>query len=159
MKKEDVTKVIYKPEENKLVIPGTLSAYRFGGSKYSGDKEIYQVSVKTTALTPGLVAEIKKAYFSDTKDKYLPSFIKDFEEGKTQDGVYINLKSQYEIPAFVEGEGNKRYGFDDVIELGEGLPPHGSTVKLSCRLKEGAIYPLAILIQELRKQDASDYFD
>lgn len=159
MKKEENVTVVYKPEENKLVVSGILSAYRFGGSKYSGDKEIYQISIKTTALTPELVAQIKKAYFSDTKDKYLPSFIKDFEEDKAKDGVYINLKSQYEIPAFVEGEGNKRYGFDDVIELGEGLPPHGSTVKLSCRLKEGAIYPLAILIQELRKQDASDYFD
>lgn len=157
--KKDVIAAVYKPEDNKLVIPGILTAYRFGGSKYSGDKELYQVSVKTDALTPELVAQIKKDYFSDTKDKYLPSFIKDIEEGKDKDGVYINLKSQYEIPAFVDGEGNKRYSYDDVIDLGEGLPPTTSTVKVSCRLKEGAIYPLAVLFLEIRKQDASDYFD
>ena len=152
-------KCIYKPEENKLVIPGTLTAYRYSGTKYVNDKEVYQVSIKTDALTQDLVDQIKEDYFSDTKDKYLPSFIKKFDNGEAEDGVFVNLKSQYEIPAFVQGQGNKRYSFDDVIELGDGLPPHGSVVKLSCRLKEGSIYPLAVMFIEINKQDASDYFE
>lgn len=153
-------KCIYKPEENKLVIPGTLTAYRYSGTKYANDKELYQVSIKTEALTQDLIDQLKEDYFSDTKDKFLPSFIKKFDNGEVgSDGVFVNLKSQYEIPAFVEGQGNKRYGFDDVIELGEGLPPHGSLVKLSCRLKEGSIYPLAVMFVEIRKQDVSEYFE
>ena len=153
-------KCIYKPEENKLVIPGTLTAYRYSGTKYVNDKEVYQVSIRTNALTPELIEQLKEDYFSDTKDKFLPSFIKKFDNNEvTEDGVFVNLKSQYEIPAFVEGNGNKRYSFDDVIELGDGLPPHGSEVKLSCRLKEGSIYPLAVLFIEIRKQDVSEYFE
>lgn len=151
--------LIYKPEENKLVVTGTLTAFRFSKTKYTGDKDYYQVSVKTGSLTPEVVAQIKARYFSDTKEKYLPSFIKDMEENGGKEDIFINLKSQYEISTFMEGEGNKRYSLDDVIQLGDGLAPHGSEVKLSIRLKENSAYPLALLITKLQKQDASDYFD
>lgn len=151
--------LVYKPDENKLVVYGTLVNFRHSTTKYSGAQEFYQVSVKTESLTPEVVAEVKKKYFSDTKDKYLPSFIKDMEETGGKDAIYVNLKSQYEIATFMEGDGNKRYSMDDVIELGEGLPPLGSIVKLSIRLKENSAYPLAVMIVKLQKQDASDYFD
>lgn len=151
--------LIYKPEENKLVVTGILSNFRHSSTKYSGDKEYYQVSVKTESLTPEVIKMIKDRYFSDTKDKYLPSFIKEAEENGCKDPIYINLKSQYEISTFMDGEGNKRYSCDDVIELGEGLAPTGSEVKLSIRLKENSAYPLGLLITKLQKQDASDYFD
>lgn len=158
MAKENATHYTYKPEEDKLVVTGKLTAFRFSTSKFSQDKEHYQISIQCDAIPADVIADIKALYFSDTKDKYLPSFIKDAEKDPKA-ALYINLKSQYEVPSFVEGEGNKRYGFDDVIELGDGLPPLGSTVKLSIRLKSGAAYPLAVLFTEIRKLDASDYFD
>ena len=152
------TKAIYKPEENKLVVTGTLTNFRYSTSKYKSD-EHYQISVKTSDLTPELIADIKERYFSDTKDKYLPSFVKDVEKNGCDEPIFINLQSKYEVGTFIEGEGNKRYSYDDVIELGEGLAPLHSEVKLSMRLKDGAVYPLAIMITTLKKQDASDYFD
>lgn len=153
------TNAIYKPDDNKLVVTGTLTAFRFASSKFSGDEEHYQVSVKTSDFTPDLIKAIKDRYFSETKDKYLPSFIKDAEKDGCKDPLYINLKSKYEFGTFLEGEGNKRYTFDEVIELGDGLAPLHSEVKLSMRLKDGAVYPLALLITKLNKQDAADYFE
>lgn len=149
---------IYKPEENKLVVTGTLTNFRYATSKFSGDDEHYQVSVQTSDLTPALIEAIKERYFSETKDKYLPSFIKDGENNGCAEPIFINLKSKYEFGTFVEGEGNKRYGYDDVIELGEGLAPLHSKVKLSMRLKDGAVYPLGLMITELNKQDAAEFF-
>ena len=150
--------LVYKPEENKLVVSGKLTNYRHSTTKYKTDKEVYQVSVLTNDLTMDVIKDIKERYFSETKEKYLPSFIKKAEAEGTDD-LYINLSSQYEFGTFVEGEGNKRYGYDDVLELGEGLPPVHSEVKLSMRLKEDGIYPLALLIVTLKKQDAADYFE
>ena len=151
--------LVYKPDDNKLVVTGILTGFRFSTSKYSQDKETYQVSIKTSALAPDVIKDIKERYFSDTKDKYLPSFIKDFEKDPGAKEVYINLKSMYEFGTFIDGEGNKRYSYDDVMDLGDGLAPLHSTVKLSMRLKEGSIYPLAVMILKLQKQDAADYFE
>lgn len=153
------TGIVYKPDENKLVVKGILSNFRFSSTKFSGDREYYQVSVKTSALTPEIVADIKKRYFSETKDKYLPSFIKDAEENGCKEPIYINLKSQYEVGTFTPEDGNHRFSYDEVIEMGDGLSPNGSEVTLSIRLKEGSAYPLALRIDKLIKQDASDYFD
>lgn len=155
-KKEVETSYIYKPDEDKLVITGALTAYRHGTNKYDRDTEKYYVSVRTAALPPEVILDIKERYFSETKEKYLPEILKDTDQGKEE--IYFNLKSLYEIPAFVAGKGNTRYSYDDVIELGDGLPPHGSTVKLSIRLKEGAMYPLAIQFIEIVKTSADDYF-
>lgn len=156
------TGLVYDPDNNKLVVKGVLTSFRYATTRYQGDKELYQVSVKTEAITPDLIKDLKVRYFSDTKEKYLPSFFKDFEkepEKSAKEGVYINLKSQYEFGTFLPNEGNKRYSFDDVIEMGEGLAPLKSEVTLSMRLKENSIYPLALRIDKLNKQDASDYFE
>ena len=150
--------LVYKPDENKLVVSGKLTNFRHSTTKYKTDKEVYQVSILTSDLTMEVIKDIKDRYFSDTKDKYLPSFIKK-AEAEGPDELYINLSSQYEFGTFIEGEGNKRYGYDDVLDLGEGLPPIHSEVKLSMRLKPDGIYPLALLIQKLHKQDAADFFE
>lgn len=159
MKKKEGSNAIYKPEENKLVLTGKLTLYRHSFTQYSGDKEPYQVSILTEDLTPELIAALKERYFADTKDKYLPSFIKDVEERGYDEPVYINLKSDYPFGSFVDGQGNKRYDYDAVLELGEGLPPLYSDVKLSCRLKDGAIYPLALLFTKINKIDAAEFFE
>ena len=149
----------YVPDENRLVIKGTLSIFRFSTTKYQGDKEVYQVSVKTDCLTPEVIDDLVKRYFSDTKDKYYPSFIKDALENGCKEPIFVNLKSQYEFGTFLPGDGNKRYTYDDVIKMGDGLAPLQSEVTLSIRLKEKSAYPLALRIDKLVKQDASDYFD
>lgn len=162
--------LIYKPEENKLVVSGILVNFRHSTTKYSKGEEYFQVSIRTESLTPEVVKMIKERYFFDTIPKYFPSFIKDAEETGCKEPIYINLKSRYEISTFREGEGNTKYSYDDVIELGEGLPPNGSEVKLSIRLKvelddkgnptgKGSVYPLGLLITKLQKQDAGAYFD
>ena len=149
----------YNPDENKLVVKGILTNFRYSTTKYKGEDEEYQISVRTSSLTDEVIADIKERYFSDTKDKYLPSFIKDAEKDGCYEPLYINLHSKYEIGTFTPETGNKRYSYDEVIEMGEGLAPLHSEVTLSIRLKQGSAYPLALRIDKLNKQDASDYFD
>lgn len=150
------TKVTYNPEESKLVVEGRLSALRYGVNKFDKDNNKFYVSI-STEIPAAIREEIRLAYFEDSKEKYIPEPFRD--PANTPDKCYLNLKSLYEIPVFREGEGNKKYSFDDVVALGDGLPPIGSTIKLSIRLKKGALYPLAILIVDLVKQDAGRYFE
>lgn len=147
--------LIYKPEENKLVVSGTLSAFRFGTNKFDKETERYYVSVKADQLPAEVRDSIRLTYFDESKEKYIPE---PFREGADPDNTYLNLKSQYEFAVFVEGKGNKKYTYDDVIELGDGLPPYGSEVLLSCRLKKGAIYPLAVKFITIVKTNADDFF-
>lgn len=149
----------YVPDQARLVVKGILTVFRYSSTKFAGDKEYYQVSVKTDSLTPEVIADIRKRFFSETKEKYIPSFIKDAEENGCKDPIYVNIKSQYEFGTFTAADGNKRYSYDDVIEMGDGLAPLKSEVSLSIRLTQGAAYPLALRIDKLNKQDASDYFD
>lgn len=157
-KSASVNNFIYKPEEDKLVVTGILTAYRYGTNKYDRDKSKYYVSVRTPMLPLEVRQEIRAKYFADAKEKYIPEPFTEDGMGSTDEEMYFNLKSLYEIPAFIEGKGNTRYGYEDVIELGDGLPPHGSEVKLSIRLKEGALYPLAIQFIKIVKTSADDYF-
>lgn len=149
---------IYKPEEDKLVIKGALTAFRHGVNRFDKDTEKYYISVRTTALPEEIRQAILSKYFEDTKEKYIPEPLK--SDQKDPDKCYFNLKSLYEIPVFMEGKGNEKYTYEDVIDkLGDGLPPYGSEVILSCRLKEGAIYPLACKFVTIQKASADDYFD
>lgn len=147
--------LIYKPEENKLVVSGTLSAFRFGTNKFDKETERYYVSVKADQLPAEVRDSIRLTYFDESKEKYIPE---PFREGADPENTYLNLKSQYEFAVFVEGKGNKKYTYDEVIELGDGLPPYGSEVLLSCRLKKGAIYPLAVKFITIVKTNADDFF-
>lgn len=155
MAKTKEATVILKLDENKLVLSGVLSAFRFGTNKFDKDTERYFVSIKADDIPADVRSTIREKYFADTKEKYIPE---PFREDADLSNTYLNLKSQYEIPVFKEGSGNKKFTFDDVIELGDGLPPYGSEVLLSCRLKEGAIYPLAVKIITVVKMSADDYF-
>jgi hypothetical protein len=154
-KKNNKGTVILKLDENKLVLSGTLSAFRFGTNKFDKETERYFVSIKADDIPADVRKTIRETYFSDTKEKYIPE---PFREGADLTNTYINLKSQYEIPVFKEGSGNKKYTFQEVIDLGDGLPPYGSEVLLSCRLKEGAVYPLAVKLITIVKASADDFF-
>lgn len=147
--------VIYKPEENKLVLSGSLSAFRFGTNKFDKETERYFVSIKADDLPQEVRDGIRNTYFDESKEKYIPE---PFREGADPSNTYLNLKSQYEYAVFIEGEGNHKFTFDDIIEKGDGLPPYGSEVILSCRLKKGAIYPLALKFITITKANADDFF-
>lgn len=156
-KKPEEATVIYKPEEDKLVVTGILTAYRQGTNRFDKENERYFVSVRAKCPV-AIRSAIRDKYFSDCKDKYIPDVLKKLDEANDEEEVYFNLKSLYEIPAYHVDKGNQRYSYDDVIELGEGLPPRGSTVECAMRLKEGAIYPLAIRFLTVEKTSVDEYF-
>ena len=149
---------IYKPEENKLVLTGTLVKYVRSYTDFDKTKEPYQISILTSDLTPEIIADLMERYFFDTKDKYLPSFIKKCNADGYDKPVYVNVKTDYPFGTYIEGEGNKRYEYNDVLDLNDGMPPLGSEVKLACRLKDSGIYPMALMIITLKKVSVDDFF-
>lgn len=154
MAKKEVV-AMFKEDENKLVLSGTLTSFRHGVNKFDKETEKYYISIKADSLPADLRTKIREKYFGDTKEKFIPDTFKDNAD---LENTYVNLKSLYEIPVFKEGTGNKKYSFDDVIDMGDGLPPYGSEVLLSIRLKEGSLYPLALKIVTVVKSSADDYF-
>lgn len=73
--------------------------------------------------------------FKDTGKKFTPAWIKEFEG-------YVNLKTQYELP-YRNVEGAE---FDSIEKgIAEGLKWMNAEVKVSINVKEGAIYPNAIV--------------
>ena len=74
--------------------------------------------------------------FDSSSSKYTPTWFKDLEG-------YVNLSSMYDIPVRF---GNKDMTFDEWLK-GELTPPN-SIVTVRVRQKQGAVYPVAILVKE-----------
>jgi radical SAM protein with 4Fe4S-binding SPASM domain len=81
-KPEDVT-VIYKPEEDKLVVTGILTAYRQGTNRFDKENERYFVSVRAKCPV-AIRSAIRDKYFSDCKDKYIPDVLKKLDEANDE---------------------------------------------------------------------------
>ena len=64
--------LIFKPEEDKLVVSGSLSSFRYGTNKYDKDNDKYYVSVKCDDLSKEIRDAIRAKYFSNSKEKYIP---------------------------------------------------------------------------------------
>lgn len=72
--------------------------------------------------------------FDDCGPKFTPSWLKDAEG-------YMNLKSNFDIP--VKDTKGRKISFDDWLETETCT---GADVKVKIRQKDGAIYPMAIVI-------------
>lgn len=155
-----------KLEENKLVVTGSLVTFRFGVNKYDKNTEKYYVTVKVDPdqLTDEDRQTIHDTYFADAKEKYIPDMFKvDAKTGKvkkleSEEALYLNLKSQYEVNIFFASKGNKKFTWEEYNEEVENMTPYGSNVTLACRLKSGSIYPLALKFNTVEKATVDSYF-
>lgn len=92
------------------------------------------VTLAEVELSDKKKKELEEA-FKDAGKKFTPAWIKEFEG-------YVNLKTQYELP-YRNVEGAE---FDSIEKgIADGLKWMNAEVKVSINVKEGAIYPNAIV--------------
>lgn len=80
--------------------------------------------------------EVFKNAYKECGKKYTPSWITDFNH-------FVNVSTIYEVPTKNKVNGKE---YADILEVAEDMPTHGSSVSMSLNIKNGAIYPKAIVI-------------
>lgn len=151
-----------KLEPVNIKVRGTLTSAMFGKRSFAKgrDKEDrYRYSIKIVPEDLKALREAAEPYYENVDVKWIPKWL---TSDKPEDLEYINLSSHYDIRA-----GLKEYGSNEMQDLGNLIDDYiadngninGSKVILSLTIKEGAIYPAAILIKELEKQTIEDMFE
>lgn len=116
--------------KDELIIEGTLTKAFRGTTTY--DKEVRNhVTIKSDSLP----YEDIEAY-TNVPSKLTPSWFKD------QNG-YMNLKSNFNIK--IKNERGREMDFEDFIQ---GDTVIGSQIKIKVKQKEGALYPISIVVIE-----------
>lgn len=119
-----------------MIIKGKLINAKRELKEFNGRKEekeklyITLAEVDETSIDWDAVNECYK----DSGKKFTPDWVKDFKG-------YVNLSTAYPLPAKYP-DGTINNSLEDLIKDFAWL---GAEVKLSCAIKEGAIYPNAIV--------------
>ena len=162
MKKSTTKQETEKKEAVNIKVRGTLTSAMFGKRNFAkgGDKEDrYRYSIKIVPEDLKALREAAEPFYEKVEEKWIPKWL---TSDDPKDLEYINLSSHYDILA-----GLKEYGSAEMQYLGNLVDDYiadngninGSKVILSITIKEGAIYPAAILIKELKKQTIEDMFE
>lgn len=122
-------------DKKKIIISATLnSAY----SKTYGNESNEENKKKNVLNLKDITDDVKKALtevFENKPPKWQPMW---FKEGMES----VQLKSTYDIPVMLVDEGEKM-SFQDFVERGL---IRGAKVRVSVNLKDGAIYPVAMMV-------------
>lgn len=161
MAKQTTNKKQAQDQENgKFYLAGTITTALYGkrtftnGKKDKDDK--YRISMKCTADAINGLKEAAEPFYVDADEKWIPDWMK---EEPDKDGGYINLSSGFDIRVgeYVNGAIVDKGGMADYIaENGGNI--NGSKAVVLVSIKQGAIYPAALLIKELHKQDIGSMF-
>lgn len=115
---------------NDLYISGKV-VRAFYGTARQDDTEKYRLTIFNENLPYDKIQA-----FDGSSSKYTPAWFKDAEG-------YMNLTSRYTIPVKI---GSKETDFDNWVN-GDYTAPN-SKVVVRVRQKQGAVYPVAILVKE-----------
>ena len=80
--------------------------------------------------------EVFKNAYKECGKKYTPSWITDFNH-------FVNVSTIYNVPTRNEVNDEE---YEDILQAEQDMPTHGSLVSMSLNIKNGAIYPKAIVI-------------
>lgn len=149
-----------KPESGKYYLAGTVTTALYGKRTFTNGKsdkeDKYRLSLKCTKKAIEGLKEAAEPFYVDVEDKWLPEWLTKYTN---EDGGYINLSSSYTFPVgeYVDGEIQNRGIFQEFLtENGGNI--NGSEVVALVSIKPGAIYPAALLIKTLKKQDIGNLF-
>lgn len=141
MKKNEET----KKENKKIIVKGKLikcvrKAKTFKG--VTGKEKLY-LTIAEVELSDEQKEALKECY-KDSGTKFTPEWVKNFEG-------YVNVSTVYDLPYSdqvnnKQGESLEDYIADDFDKW------CGASVGLSLNLKEGAVYPKALMIYEEGKE-------
>lgn len=118
-----------------MVIKGKLITCKRQVKEFKGRevKEKLYVTIADVELTKDKKQELEGA-FKDAGKNFTPSWLKKFEG-------YVNLATEYELPC-KDLEGGEH---DSIEEFIKTFPYMGAEVKVSLNVKEGAVYPNALI--------------
>ena len=104
----------------------------FKGRK--GDEALY-LTLAEVDLSKKKLEELKEA-FKDAGDKFTPEWVKDFTG-------YVNVKTKYPLPC-KDLQGNP---YDSIEDFVKSFAWMGAECKLSLNIKDGAVYPNALIFE------------
>lgn len=120
-----------------MVIKGKLTVCKRQVKEFNGkstDEKLW-ITLKEVKLSDDKMAELKAA-FKDSGKKFTPDWINKFEG-------YVNVSTKFELPC-KDPDGNEYASVERFIKE-EKFPYMNAECKLSINIKEGAIYPNAIV--------------
>ena len=127
-----------------IILKGELIKCNRTCKEWKGTKTVEKLyitlaSVELDADTKAIIEEA----FKESGKKFTPSWVTEFEG-------YVNLSTKYEIP--YKDNVNNRTG--DSIEdyISDGFNWLGAKVSVSINVKDGALYPKAMIIHEEGKE-------
>lgn len=120
-----------------MVIKGKLITCKRQVKEFKGQtqKEKLYITLAEAELSDKQKEALKEA-FKDAGKNFTPAWIKKF------DG-YVNTATEYDLPCR-DLEGNEHQSIEDWITDSK-FPYMGAEVKLSIDVKEGAVYPRALI--------------
>lgn len=148
-----------KAESAQVNVSGIITTAMYGKRKFANGKQDkvdkYRLSIKVKGSQIDKVKEAAEPFFEDTDDQWIPDLLKE----DTPEEGYINLASSFDIRIgqYINGQIADRGSMTDFI-ADNGGNINGSKAVVSITVKEGALYPAAIIIKELKKQDISSLF-
>ena len=120
-----------------MVIKGKLITCKRQVKEFKGKetKEKLYVTLAEVTLNESKTKELQEA-FKDAGKNFTPAWVKKFEG-------YVNLATEFELPCR-DLDGNDHDSTEEFIKA-ENFPYMGAEVKCSLNVKEGAVYPNAIV--------------
>lgn len=145
------------PESKSLYLRGIITEAMYGRREFkkgADSKDKYRISLKIEPEDMEKLLEEAEPFYENTDEKWIPQWYTD-EDARE----YLNLSSNFDIKI-----GRKEDG--KLVDCGTMMKfiedngnINGSKVVLMVTLKEGAIYPQAILIKELHQTTIEDLFE
>lgn len=120
-----------------MIVKGKLITCKREVKEFKGKKsdEALYITLAEVDLSKDQLAELKEV-FKDSGPKFTPDWVKDFEG-------YVNVKTQYSLPC-KDLDGNAH---DSIEAFIKDFAWMGADVALSLNLKEGAVYPNALIFK------------
>lgn len=117
---------------SEIILEGLIKKAYYGTTKFD-EKQKYRITLFNENLDYTQITA-----YDQTSAKLTPGWYKD-QEG------YLNTASEYDIPvrAFMEDGRHEDLTFNQWIEC---YPVYDSHVKLKIRQKDGAVYPVSIVM-------------
>lgn len=131
--------------ENKkrnVIATGTICECRRTSKTFKGktNGEYFYLSLKNVTYgSDEDIFTIKEA-FAECGKKFTPNWVEEIEKG------FVNTKTKFDLP--VRFEGGEYNSIEDLMSDNEEFYPMGATAKLSLAIKNGAVYPKALIILE-----------
>ena len=129
-----------------MVVEGKLIKARRQAKIFKGkeQEEKLYITLSDVTLTKEQQEELEEA-FKEAGKKFTPSWIDNFEG-------YVNVSTKFEIPT--KGYDGKKYDSLEDYIVDEMPNFYNANVRLSLNVKDGAVYPKAIIFDT-----EGDYFD